>query len=80
MKPNKMKISVRIFLYFCIFSVIIIALLWLFQSVFLDDFYKAIKNSDIRSATIELAENYNREPDKADYINSVALELSLIHI
>lgn len=73
MKGRKIKISWRIFTAFAIFIAFIIALLWLFQVVFLSDIYKFIKNRDIRAAADSLAENYSENKDMTDYIVALAL-------
>lgn len=54
---GKISIKWRIFGCFAIFTVIILTLLWVFQIVFLNDFYKAIKINEIKSTAHEVAEN-----------------------
>ena len=74
MKDSKIKISWRIFTAFALFIGFIIALLWLFQVVFLNDIYKFIKNRDIKAAVSTLAANYSEAEDMTDYIAKVSLE------
>lgn len=61
MKPDKnyTKISVkwRIFISISTFSLILILLLWLFQVVFLNDFYKSVKTRQIQTTAHEVATN-----------------------
>ena len=63
MKQNKgrSKISIKwkIFLGFGIFTACIIIVLWLTQTVFLEDFYKLIKTQNVRSSANALADNIN---------------------
>lgn len=49
----------RLILGFSLFSAILIAVLWLFQTVFLEEIYKGIKISEIRSAAKELTARIN---------------------
>ena len=74
MKDRKIKISWRIFSAFALFIGFIIALLWLFQVVFLNDIYKFIKNRDIKAAVNTLAANYSEAEDMTDYIAKISLE------
>ncbi|MDF9825087.1 signal transduction histidine kinase [Breznakia sp. PF5-3] len=57
MKLKKMKLRTKVFAYILIFAMIIIALLWVFQIVFLDDFYKMIKTRQIQSTVDEIADH-----------------------
>lgn len=45
----------KIFLYMLIFSVVMLLILWLFQTVFLDSFYKGIKRSEVEKEAATLA-------------------------
>ena len=42
-KAAKLGIRWKLITYFALFVAVILVLLWLFQTVFLDSFYKAIK-------------------------------------
>lgn len=55
------SIKWRIFGCFAAFTLLILAVLWTFQVVFLDDFYKAIKTNEIKSSAEELVSNINTE-------------------
>ena len=75
MKDKKrLKISWRIFIAFALFIAFIIALLWLFQGVFLNDIYKGIKNRDIKNAAHTLSSDYSDTADMTDYIANLSLE------
>ncbi len=50
MKHKKISIKWKVFLYMLSFSAILICLLWLFQTVYLDRFYKTIKKNDVNHA------------------------------
>ncbi len=61
MKRNKYSIKWKVFLCFSVFTVVIICLLWLFQTVFLEDFYKIIKTNGIYSCAAALEKNIERD-------------------
>lgn len=63
MNLNRSKLSVRwkIFLYIASFALGMIVLLWLFQVVFLDDFYRTIKTQQIKDTTHDIVDNFNDE-------------------
>lgn len=56
MKFNVKKVSIksRLFVYFAIFTAVVLVFLWVFQIIFLDDFYKTIKISEIKSSAEEI--------------------------
>lgn len=58
---NLRKLSTKwhLFGYLTLFCAVMLVLLWLFQVVFLDSFYKAIKTNDIKSSAQNLANNIN---------------------
>ncbi len=49
MKHRSIGIKWKVFAYFAIFVAVLLTLLWTFQTVFLESFYKAIKSHDIRT-------------------------------
>ncbi len=59
MKNNSIKW--KIFLYLIGFCGILLILLWLFQVVFLDDFYKAIKINEIKTSGNTIEKNIDSE-------------------
>lgn len=71
---GKIKIKWRIFFSLTLFTAVIIALLWLFQVVFLDDIYRYIKKSDIKNATESISENFEDSEDMTEFINNIALK------
>lgn len=52
---KKVSIKWRIFIYFAVFTAVVIAILWVFQIIFLDDFYKTIKENEIKSKGDQIA-------------------------
>lgn len=61
MKLNKRRVSVRwkIFGYLALFVGILLILLWLFQIVFLNNFYRAIKTTTIKKTANQIALSIN---------------------
>jgi signal transduction histidine kinase len=55
------SIKWRIFSYFAVFTAAILILLWVFQVVLLDYFYKAIKISEIKSSSQTIVKNIDSE-------------------
>jgi signal transduction histidine kinase len=56
-----MSIKWKLFCYLLLFAIATLILLWFFQVVFLGDFYKSIKISQIKSYTNNIAENIDSE-------------------
>ena len=61
----------KLFSYFAFFTAIMLVLLWTFQVVFLDDFYKSIKIREIRSAATNIAVHIN-DKDTSTLISDTA--------
>ncbi len=59
MKLKRPRIGIKwnIFFTFVIFSAVMLSLLWFFQIVFLDDFYRSIKTASIESTADTIARN-----------------------
>lgn len=71
MKRTKFGIKWKVFLCFSVFTVVIVCLLWLFQTVFLEDFYKLIKTNSIYSSAATLEKNIERD-DLSDVVTSLS--------
>lgn len=56
-KRNKLSIQWKIYCYLTGFVCMIILVLWLFQIVFLNDFYKAIKIADVKRSANSISDN-----------------------
>lgn len=52
--PVRFGIRTNLFIGFTLFTAVIVALLWLFQIVFLNSFYKAIKIADLRQSVHQI--------------------------
>lgn len=61
LKNRRLGIKWNLFLSFVLFSAVLLVLLWLFQIVFLDDFYKSIKTATIKSTAQTIAGNIENE-------------------
>ena len=62
----------RIFIYLLGFAIIMIILLWLFQIVYLDQFYEQTKRDQIESAYNNISQHLD-DDDLADYTKDIAL-------
>ena len=73
MKPEKKKRPLRAHLAvgFLIFSVLLLGVLWLFQTVFLESFYKSVKTSQVQSCARSLSDNISSE-DLEDLIFDIS--------
>ncbi|MFV0381075.1 MAG: sensor histidine kinase [Breznakia sp.] len=71
----KLKNSLRkkIFIYIIGFAAIILAVLWLFQVAFLDDFYKMIKTKQVKGAAEEITK-YISDDELYSYIDNIGKE------
>jgi signal transduction histidine kinase len=52
-----LKLKWKIFLILAIFALVVVALLWVFQIVFLDDFYRTVRTSRVRDITDTITAN-----------------------
>ncbi|WP_302762128.1 sensor histidine kinase [Christensenella hongkongensis] len=57
MKSSKISVKWKIFSYILIFAAAMLVLLWLFQIVFLNDFYQAIKQGEIKKIAQMIEQN-----------------------
>jgi signal transduction histidine kinase len=61
MNLNRLKLKWKIFFFLLGFCALLLFVLWLFQIVFLDAFYKRIKISEIRRSAVEIINNIENE-------------------
>ncbi|MFV0401012.1 MAG: sensor histidine kinase [Oscillospiraceae bacterium] len=61
MKTRQISLKWKIFRYLMIFCGILLIVLWLLQTVFLDSFYKAIKTREIKKDAATVLENINNQ-------------------
>ncbi|MFA0814717.1 MAG: ATP-binding protein [Anaerofustis sp.] len=60
-KRDKIGIQWKLYFYLIGFVGMVIVVLWLFQIVFLNDFYKAIKISDVKKSADSIADNITND-------------------
>jgi signal transduction histidine kinase len=71
MDLNKIRLKWKIFAFLFGFCAFLLIVLWLFQTVFLDTFYKRVKVTDIRRSASVIISNIEREN-----INEIITEIS----
>ncbi len=64
-KPRRAGIRWKLFGFFALFVAVVVALLWVFQILLLDDFYEAIKRRELTSTADALAEAIAEGQDSA---------------
>ena len=69
----KNNINTEIWKYFLLFSILILSFLWIFQVLFLDNYYKAVKTNDIKVVANKLKKKYN-DYNFEKKINNLAFE------
>jgi signal transduction histidine kinase len=57
LRLNKISIKWRLFIYLSMFAAVMLILLWLFQVVFLQSFYRSIKINDVKSTSDNIGNN-----------------------
>ncbi len=72
MWKKKNSINFTILKYFLLFSIVILGILWLFQFIFFNSFYKDQKINDIKAVVEKIKKNQT-----ADEINEIALDKSI---
>ena len=61
----------RIFRHFMLFSLIMLVLLWLAQTVFLDTIYKQVKTNDMRHVSQEISQSLQAHGFESDELSDV---------
>ena len=72
-KIDNLTIKWKLFAYFAAFVTIILVILWVFQIVFLNDFYRNIKIATLKNTAIKVAENINN-PDLQPILTDISRE------
>ena len=67
----------KLWIWFAVFAAIILSLLWILQTVFLQRFYNSMMVGNIRSAAEEIIKNSENE-DLDDLIDELSVEDSLL--
>ena len=77
---KKYSIQRKLFRYFIAFVGILVSLLWLFQIVFLDDFYRMIKSNAIENMIADIQRDIkdNRDVDLEAYARNNEIHIRLI--
>lgn len=73
LNKQKHSIKLKLCIYFLIFTITILILLWLFQIIFLDAFYKAIKTQNIKSYANIISANIE-SVDLETIIENIAIQ------
>lgn len=71
MRHEKISLKWKVFQYLLSFAAILLVLLWMFQTVYLDAFYTAIKKNELEQALNVLEENLNDE-DLSATVNTIS--------
>lgn len=75
LKHEKISIKWRIFLYLLLFTGLLIALLWFFQIIYLDEFYKLIKQNTAKSVEQSAVSILKSDSDeKENQLDTLAAE------
>ena len=69
---NKLKLQWKVFGFLLGFCALLLAILWIFQTVFLSDMYKFIRKGEIEKAIILVEENINK-PTFGDVLYDIEL-------
>ena len=77
MKFSIKKINFKLWLYFTIFSGLILLILWLLQIVFLNSFYKSMKRNEVIKIANIIKSLYNQE-DFENKANEIAFRNSIL--
>lgn len=73
-KKRKLPLFANIFIWFAVFTLIIIVLMWVFQSFFMDDIYQFIKTSELKSLPSKIASEISDNQDLTEYLNNLAVD------
>jgi signal transduction histidine kinase len=70
---EKQSIRVRIFIYLLLFVAVLFGLLWLFQIVLLDDFYRMLKTATLKRSAQTIAQNIDN-PELQTLVERISQE------
>ena len=78
LKQNKRKLPLRFWLAvgFLIFSALLLIVLWLFQTVFLETFYKSVKTRQVKDCAYSVADNISSD-NLSDLITDIEEQNSM---
>lgn len=73
----KNRLKSQVFKYFIIFSTIIMVLLWLLQTIFLEDIYKFIRTRQLDQAITYVSENIDKKQNLTDLFKNIKEEFDV---
>lgn len=76
MKHEKVSIKWKVFAYLIVFAGVLLLTLWMSQTVYLDKFYKYIKESELEKAITELSANLTTD-NAEELVDSVAAKYDI---
>ncbi|MCR4693713.1 MAG: HAMP domain-containing histidine kinase [Pseudobutyrivibrio sp.] len=77
MRRSHTSIKWKIFIVFLVFAIVLLGVLWFFQVVYLNDFYKYIKKIETESVIDQIEEVLIKEEDCASEIEKIAARKNL---
>ena len=77
MKSSKISIKWKTFLIFLIFTIVLLGVLWFFQIVYLDDFYKSIKTQETEQVLNQVEDTLLAGEDCTEDIETIAANHNL---
>ena len=72
MKSRNVSVKWKIFFVFLAFAIVLLGVLWLFQIVYLDDFYKMIKQQETETILNEVEDVLYNSDDPASDVDEIA--------
>ena len=77
MKNSRFSIRWKTFCIFLIFAIVLLGVLWFFQIVYLNDFYKIIKRRETETVLSQIEELVRNKEDDDDTIEEIAASHNL---
>ncbi len=77
MKLDKHSIGIKLFSYFTLFAAIILCLLWLLQTVFLQSLYEGMMTRELEKVAAELVSEH-QDPDFEDKLDQAAYDNNIL--
>ena len=80
LKPKNKTLRLKIWCYLAIFSIFILALLWLFQGLFFDKYYEVAKSKELSNIADKLIDSYSTQEfidilDELSYKKGICIEV-----
>ncbi len=77
MKASQISIKWKVFVVFLIFAIVLLSVLWFFQIVYLNDFYKLIKRNETENVMDQVEEILLNTDDCSDEIDEIAASYNI---